>query len=224
MDISLPETKMVGELYGDQIRQLHVARSPNYRHTPDDPLKTWWKMTGKVAADGGLWLTDHYNLVQTDPAYYQGATIFSQEDVIVMCTVWKQDVEEWDPANHRVKVPNTNFGGVGSHYFIENTPFLLDTINEFYYDVTAQRLFVKLSGERDPNTTVIEVAEKTKLINITNQHDIEISGLSFGFTTAHTVRYGQNDAASAIRMTGICNHIDIRNNKFYYVSIDISKE
>jgi len=222
MDIDLPETKMVCELDGDQIRQLHVARSPNYRHTPDDPLRTWWKMTGKVAADGGLWLTDRNNLVQTDPDFYRGATIFSQEDAIVMCTVWKQDVEQWDPVNHRVKVPNTNFGGVGSHYFIENTPFLLDTINEFYYDVSARRLFVRLSGERDPNTTVIEVAERTKLINITSQHDIEISGLSFGFTTAHTVRYGQNDAASTIRMTGICDHIDIRNNTFYYVNGGVS--
>ncbi|MFH0756742.1 MAG: LamG-like jellyroll fold domain-containing protein [Bacteroidota bacterium] len=222
MDIDLPETKMVCELEGDQIRPLHVARSPNYRHTPDDPLRTWWTMTAKTAADGGLWLTDRVNLVQTDPAFYQGATIFSQEDAIVMCTVWKQDVDTWDPANHRVKVPNTSFGGVGSHYYIENTPFLLDTLDEFYYDMGAHRLFVRLSGERDPNTTILEVADKTKLIDITNQHDIGISGLTFGFTTAHTVRYGEEDMASTIRMNGICHHIDIHSNRFYYMNGGIS--
>ncbi|RPI45501.1 MAG: fibronectin type III domain-containing protein, partial [Bacteroidetes bacterium] len=222
MDVDLPATKIVCEVDGEQFRQIHLARSPNYQYTPDDPLKTWWKWTGKAETDGGLWLTDRTNLVQDDPAYYRGATVFSQEDAIVMCTVWKQDVGEWDPVNHRVKVPATSFGGAGCHYYIENTPFLLDTPGEFYYDQTAGRLFVRLSGERDPNTTVIEVAGKTKLIDISNRHDIRISGLSFGFTTAHTVRYGQNDAASALRITGVCNHIDIQNNKFYYVNGGIS--
>ncbi|MCF8224314.1 MAG: T9SS type A sorting domain-containing protein [Bacteroidales bacterium] len=221
-DVSLPETKMVCELDGDTFRQLHVARSPNYQWTEDDLLRTWWKMTGKTEGDGGLWLTDNNNLVQNDPAHYSGATIFSQEDAIVMCTVWKQDVGEWDPDNNRIKVNDTNFGGVGSHYFIENTPFLLDTVNEFYYDQATQRLFVRLEEEKDPNTTTIEAATKTQLITIDNKHDIEISGIWFGVTTAHGVRYGQNDVKSTIRMTGICSNISIRNNEFHFVNGGIS--
>jgi hypothetical protein len=218
----LPETKIVCELDDDNMNQLHLARSPNYQYTPDDPLKTWWTMTRKQEQDGNLWLTDRNNLTQTDPSYYEGATVWSQEDAIVMCTVWAQDVQEWDPDNNRVRVNNTNFGGVGSHYFIENTPFLLDTTSEFYYDKDAQRLFVRLEGDKDPNTTTIEVATKAQLIEIENKHDIEISGLTFGFTTANSVHYGEEDVKSTIRMTGICSNIDISNNKFLYMNGGVS--
>lgn len=221
-DVSLPETKMVVEKEGDTYKQLHVARSPNYEFTPDDLLKTWWTMTLKTETDEGLWLADRNHLTQEDPAFYEGATIFSQEDVIVMCTVWGQDVLEWDPENNRIRVSNTNFGGVGSHYFIENTPFLLDTTGEFYYDQAIQRLYVRLEGEKDPNTTIIEAANKTELIRIDSKHDIEISGITFGITTAHAVRYGEEDARSTIRITGICNDITIKNNKFLYVNGGIS--
>ncbi len=222
IDISLPETKMICELNGNELSQLRVARTPNYQYTPDDPLKTWWTWTGKTEDGGALWLTDDNNLTQDDPAYYQGATVWSQEDAIVMCTVWNLDVTEWDPDNNRVRVNNTNFGGTGCHYFIENTPFLLDAPGEFYYDMDADRLFVRLEGDKDPNTAILEVATRTELINISDKHDIEISGITFGVTTAHAVRYGEEDARSTIRMTGICNNINIRNNKFLFVNGGIS--
>ena len=222
IDIALPETKMIVEVEGDTYRRLHVARSPNYQFTPDDPLKTWWTMTGKNETDDGLWLSDNKNLTQEDPAYYKDATIFSQEDAIVMCTVWGQDVLEWDPSGNRIKVANANFGGVGSHYFIENTPFLLDTTGEFYYDKAAQRLYLRLEGDKDPNTTIIEAADRTELIKIDNRHDIEISGITFGVTTNHAVRFNESDPRSTIRMTGICNNINIHNNKFLYVNGGIS--
>lgn len=217
VDVTLPATKMVCEIDGESMRELRVARSPNYQYTPDDPLKTWYKWTGKTEQNGALWLRDHINLTQTNPDYYQGATVFSQEDAIVMCTVWKQEVAGWDPENKRIKVADTNFGGVGSHYYIENTPFLLDTTSEFYYDQVAKRLFVRLEGDKDPNTTIIEAATMEELIRIENRHDIEISGISFGVTTAHKVRYGQEDAISAVRITGITNSITIKNNAFNYV-------
>ncbi len=222
IDTWLPETKIVCEIDGENYKQLHVARSPNYKYTADDPLKTWWEWTSKSEVDGDLWLRDRNNLTQTDPAYYEGATVFSQEDAIVMCTVWCQDIKEWDAENNRVRVKNTNFGGTRSKYFIENTPFLLDTTSEFYYDQEADRLFVRLDDDKDPNTTIIEAATKTELIKIDNKHNIEISGISFGITTNHAVRYGEEDSKSTIRMTGICNNIKIKNNKFLFVNGGIS--
>ncbi|MEX2370470.1 MAG: LamG-like jellyroll fold domain-containing protein [Bacteroidales bacterium] len=222
VDVALPETKTVCEIDGDQFRQLHLARSPNYRETEGDILETWWKWTGKTAVGGDLWLTDSKNMTQDNAHFYKGATVFSQEDVIVMCTVWKQDVDEWDPVNNRIRVDDTNFGGVGSHYFIENTPFLLDTTGEYYYDAALKRLFVRMVGEKDPNSTIIEAAVKTELIRIDNKHDIEISGITFGITTAHAVRYNESDARSAIRLNGICNNIDIKNNRLLYINGGIS--
>ncbi len=222
-DLYLPgRTKFICELDGDQFKQVRVARSPNYRYTDGDPLETWWTWTTKYTENEDLWLRDNVNLTADDPAYYEGATVFSQEDAIVMCTVWKQDVLEWDPDGMKIRVNNTNFGGVGSHYFIENTPFLLDTTNEFYYDTEADRLFIRLDEDKDPNTAIIEAATETELIKIDGKHDIEISGITFGMTTAHGVRFGEEDARSTIRMTGICNNIEIRNNQFYYVNGGIS--
>ncbi len=218
-DITLPETKTVCEIDGENIKGLHVARSPNFRHTPDDPLKSWWEWTAKNEdGSGNLWLSDNNNLTQDNQFFYYGATVFSQEDAIVMCTIWHQDVTEWDPDNNRIKVDNINFGGSGSKYFIENTPFLLDTTNEFYYDIDNERLFVRLDGEKDPNTTIIEAATKDQLIEIDSKHDIEISGLSFGITTSHSIRYGQEDAKATIKLTGINHNINIDNNEFHYVN------
>ena len=171
---------------------------------------------------GNLWLTDNTNLTADLTAYYENATVFSQEDVIVMCTVWKQDILEWDPDNNRVKVGNTNFGGVGSKYFIENTPFLLDTTSEYYYDYLNKRLFVRLEGDKDPNTTIVEAAEKTQLIEINNKHDIVISGLAFGFTTAHYIHFGEEGVKSSIKMTGINQNIHIDNNEFHFVTGGVS--
>ncbi|MDA3821292.1 MAG: T9SS type A sorting domain-containing protein [Bacteroidales bacterium] len=215
--IEILSTKMVCELDGETFKELNVARSPNYKYTPDDPLKSWYTWTSKSTASGGVWLRDSKNLTQENSDYYTGATVFSQEDAIVMCTVWKQDVSEWDPSLNRVKVASSNFGGKGCHYFIENTPFLLDTTNEFYYDRIAKRMYLRLDNDKNPNNAVLEAAIESELIRIDNKHDIEISGLSFGMTTAHQVRYGQADAISAVRISGICSNIDIKNNLFQNV-------
>lgn len=219
-DIQLPETKMICEVSGDQVTRLRVARSPNYQYTPDDPLKTWWKGTGKTydSQDGKLWISDVHNMMGKDPGYFKGGTIWSQEDAIVMCSVWGQKILDYEPDRAKVSVNNKNFGGVGSHYYIENTPFLLDTANEFYYDKNAKRLYIRLEDNRDPNDADIEIATKAELIEIESKHHIEISGLSFGFTTANAVRYGYHDCLSTIRMTGNCSNIDVINNSFYFIN------
>ncbi len=221
-NVSLPDTKVVVETNGGQYNRVRVARTPNYQDTPDDPLKTWYSWTGKTKSNNVLLLTDSKNLTQPEVNYYKGGTVWSQEDVIVMCTVWGQTIQDYNPALHQITVNDQNFGGIKSRYFIENTPYLLDTINEFYYDKNAQRLFVRLEGEKNPNTTTIEVAKTDQLLNISGKHDIIVSGLTFGFTTANQVRYGYSDTRSAIRMTGSCRNIEIKNNKFVYVNGGIS--
>ncbi len=221
-DILLPETKNIVEIDGNELKPVRVARTPNYQYTPDDPLRTWPTMNRKVEAGGSLWLTDDSFLTQDNPDYYNGGTIWSKEDAIVMCTFWWQDIQEWDPENNRVKVGNENFGGVGSHYYIENTPFLLDTTSEFYYDTDINRLYVRLDGEKNPNTTALEVAIENQLIEINNKNHIEISGLHFGYTTENKVRFSYGDCVSTIRMTGYCNGINIKNNSFTYVNGGVS--
>lgn len=221
-DIVIPETKNIVELAGDELKPVRLARTPNFQHTPDDPLRTWPTMNRKKEENNNLWLTDDNFLTQDNPDYYKGGTIWSKEDAIVMCTFWWQDIIEWDPDNNRVRVGNTNFGGRGSHYYIENTPFLLDTTSEFFYDTDINRLYVRLDSDKDPNTTILEVATESQLIAINDKSHIEISGLQFGFTTEDKVRFGYGDCVSTIRMTGYCNGISIKNNTFHYVNGGVS--
>ncbi len=217
-NISIPGTKYICELAEGAYVPLRLARSPNYQFTPDDPVESWWKWTDKKIIDDGdkIWLTDDNNLIQEDPEYYEGASVYSQEDAWVMCTVRFLDVLEWDPENNRVKMDHSKFGGKGCHYFIENTPFLLDTTGEFYLDEEAGRLFVRLENDKNPNHSVIEVAHREQLIEIHSKHHIEISGLTFGLTTSDKIRHWEADAKTAIRMTGVCSNIRISNNKFVY--------
>lgn len=218
---TMPNTKMVCEIRPDGIKRVYLARTPNYRYTPDDPLKTWPVWTNKEAYDEvnkNLWLADTKNLIQSDPQYYAGGTVWSQEDKNVMCTVWGQKIKEFDPSKDRIAVSGQNFGGKGCHYYIENTPYLLDTVAEYYWDNSAKRMFIRLPEDKDPNTAIIEVATAGKLILIDNKHDILISGLTFGFTTWDAVRWNNLDFVACIQLTGTCTDIKISHNKFSYVN------
>lgn len=222
---TMTNTKVIVELSPEGMKRVRVARTPNYKYTPEDPLKSWYSWTYKSGFDDvnkNLWLGDSKNMTQNDPAYYAGGSVWSQEDVIVMCTVWKQNIKSYDPATRRIAVPDGNFGGPGCKYFVENTPFMLDTTSEFWYDNANKRLFLRLDEDKDPNSTTLEVAVTGKLITITGKENIEISGLHFGFTTADQVRYNANDGIAVIHLTGTCKNIVISNNLFTYVNGGIS--
>lgn len=221
IDGNMPETKVICELAPDGIKRVRVARTPNYRESPDDLLKLWPVWTKKEAYDKGnkmLWLADKNHLTQPNPDYYRGGTVWSQEDAIVMCTFWGQKIKEYDPANNRIAVSEAKFGGARCHYYIEDTPFLLDTTSEFYYDSRVKRLFLRLDKDKDPNKTTIEVGESGKLILADNRHDIVISGLSFGFTTSNVNRLNDAEAVAVIQLSGTCSNIEISHNKFTYVN------
>ncbi|MFW5877754.1 MAG: LamG-like jellyroll fold domain-containing protein, partial [bacterium] len=223
-DISLPETNMLVEVSGDEKKRVRIARTPNYQYMPEDPVAYWPVMTFKTYSENAnvLVLGDKINFTQENEDYYEGGTIWSQEDAIVMCTVWGQKILDYNPQQQTITVRNENFGGVGSHYFIEDTPYLLDTTSEFYYDNEVNRLFVRLEGDSNPNNTTLEYATKAELIKIDGQQYIDITGLSFGFTSYSSIRYGYGDVRSVIRMNGSCNNINIRNNDFYYINGGIS--
>lgn len=221
----LPDTKVVCELTPEGIKRVQLARTPNYQYTPDDLLKYWPVWTKKEAYDNvknRLWLADSVNLVQPDPDYYLGGTVWSQEGAIVMCTVWGQKILAYDPLRNSIAVEARSFGGVRCHYYIENTPYLLDTTGEYYYDNIKRRMFLRLDKDKDPNSAIIEVATRGRLMIMENKHDIVISGLTFGFTTSDSVRTGVHDGVAAIQLSGTCYNIEISNNKFTYVNGAIS--
>jgi hypothetical protein len=212
---NLPKT--VCELTGSEIKQIRLARIPNYQNTGSEPMKKWWSFTGKEKKNNVLYLQDTRYFTQSDVNFYKGGDVWAIEDVIVMCTLWKQKIDNYEPANKKIVVADQNFGGVDCKYFIENTPYLLDTVSEYYYDNIVGRMFLRLDQDKDPNTTTIEIASRSNLLTISSKTNIEISGLTFGFTTYDNVRYGTDDGMPAIKIENSSN-IKVSNCRFLYVN------
>ncbi len=210
-------TKVVCEVSETGIKRVYLARSPNYVNTPKEPMQKWWVFTAKAVTNGVLNLTDSRNLVQADPNFYKGGDVWAIEDAVTMATLWKQKISDYIPATKKIQVPDPNFGGKECKYYLENTPFLLDAPGEFYYDKAIKRVFLRLEGDKDPNTTNIEIASKSTLINISAKNNIEISGITLGFTTYDNVRYGTSDGVPTIKISNSSN-IVIRNCKFQYLN------
>ncbi len=216
-------TKNVCEITDGELKQVRLARTPNYESTPDEPQQKWWKFTKKTKSGDILYLEDATNFTQSQVDYYKGGDVWAIEDVVVMCTFWRQKIDNYEPASKRITIASQDFGGVNCRYFIENTPYLLDTPGEYYYDATSRRIFLRLEGDKDPNATIIEVASEAKLIDISNKSHIEISGLTFGLTTYDTFRWGEtgsdaNSPMPVIRLGGTTSDITIKNCRFLNVN------
>lgn len=209
--------KCIAEVTSSGIKRVYLARTPNYVNTPNEPQQAWWDFTAKVKnGNGSLSLTDTKNMTSiTNANYFNGGDLWAIEDVITMCTLWRQRINSFNLAAKTLTVSDQNFGGVKCKYYAENTPYMLDAPGEYYYD--GSRLFIRLEGDKDPNTTTIEVASKSKLIDINSKNNIDISGLTFGFTTYNNTRFGYEDAMPTIKLSSSSN-ITIKNCKFQYLN------
>ncbi len=210
-------TKVVCEVTSSETKRVYLARSPNYVNTPAEPMQKWWSFNAKTKTATALNLTDNQNFTWKDPNALKGGDVWATEDAIVMCTLWKQKISDYNPATKTITVSDPNFGGKDCKYYVENTPYLLDSPGEFYFDRNIGRLFIRLASDKDPNTTTIEVASKSSLISISGKNNIEISGLTFGFTTCDNVRFGQADGVPAIKLNN-CTNLVIKNCKFQYLN------
>ncbi|HAQ21319.1 MAG TPA: hypothetical protein DCR40_19120 [Prolixibacteraceae bacterium] len=210
-------TKVVGEVTSSGIKRVRLARSPNYVNTPLEPLQKWWSFTAKAKSGSVLTLTDTKNFGWTDVNALKGGDVWAIEDAIVMCTLWKQKISDYNPTTKTITVSDQNFGGKDCKYYVENTPYMLDVPGEYYYDKSIGRVFIRLEGDKDPNTTTIEIASKSNLVTISGKSYIEISGLTMGFTTYDNVRYGTTDGVPAIKLDNSSN-IVIKNCKFHYLN------
>ncbi|MDO8927855.1 MAG: LamG-like jellyroll fold domain-containing protein, partial [Bacteroidota bacterium] len=209
--------KVVGEVTSSGIKRVHLARTPNFVNTPTEPMQKWWTFTAKTKTGSVLNLTDTKNFTWTDVNALKGGDVWAIEDAVVMSTLWKQKISDYNPTTKTITVPDQNFGGKDCKYYVENTPYMLDAAGEYYYDRSSGCLFIRLEGDKDPNTATVEVASKATLLTISGRSNIEISGLTIGFTTYDNVRYGQADAMPTIKLDN-SSDITIRNCKFHYLN------
>lgn len=128
-------TKVVCEVSETGTKRVYLARSPNFVNTPDEPMQKWWTFTDKKTVNGILNLTDANNLVQTDLNFYKGGDVWAIEDAVVMATLWKKEILDYNPTSKTITVSLetdnagnkiANFGGKDCKYYVENTPYLLE--------------------------------------------------------------------------------------------------
>ena len=217
--------------------RIHLARSPNWKASnPDDPQAEWWRWTGPVSKtvlggwaprEASLVTEDTEHLTQKDPKFYEGAYVWS-EWPSNMSLPYASPVAAFDPDRHAIRRARGNSGHVfgpavaGNRYYIENVLQFLDEPGEFFVkpnsDPQAGRLFIRVPGDRDPNTVVIEAGRLQQLLYIQDQHDIVVSGLRFSFLDV-PLRPGMPFPLhyvdpTAIRIIGDCRSITVSNCRF----------
>jgi len=175
----LPQT--ICEMTGDTgLSRINVCRAPNWTLTDvNEPMSNWWNVTGP--SPGQIALGSSFS--QTAPSDWVGGTVWTQWGSgsgagANMATVQQGTISAFSN-------PYMTFD-VGTNpmckFFIENLPQLLDEPNEYYYSkgpTFSRRLYVRLSGDRNPNTAMIEVGVRPEILRLVDRQYIVVSGLTF---------------------------------------------
>ncbi len=228
---------------GDQATRIALARDPNWTESdPQDPMSEWytwqqpngWTKDYHMEVDGqDLHLgTDTKHLTRS-AADYVGGTVWTEWG-IVMGSPYPARIRAYDPKQKAVA-----FGGpwtwsgseriiAGNRYYLEDMPQWLDSPGEFWFDKMGAggRLYVRLPGDRDPNTVTLEAGRYVTLIDATDLSHFEISGLTFRFTNTpwqYDIPQWADPAlrAGVFRLTGSGDDLVIRNNRFEDVNMPV---
>lgn len=223
----LPQT--ICELTGDTaLTRINLCRAPNWTITdPNDPMGNWWDVTGTSLSAIRLGET----FTQTAASDWVGGSVWTQYGVgsgggANMSTVQQGTIAGFTSPNMMEFDVTTN---PMCKFFIENLPQLLDEPNEYYYSkgpTFPRRLYVRLSGDRDPNTATIEVGVRPEILRLVDQHYITVSGLMFGVnnqprpgTNPEPAHWNTRDGAcQAIQLGATTDGVVVSNCIFRYVN------
>jgi hypothetical protein len=209
----------------EKIVRIPIAREPDWEEDPDDVLKNWWDWKRvSVKQEGGKIITgfDPLNLTSSNPDYYKNATIWFQGSNVIG-TPFPSKVMEYNPVNKSLIFQGTWFNPPikGNKYFLENKLEFLDSPKEYFYDEKKGKIYIRLPEDKDPNLIDIEVPKEFSIIEIENQSNIEISGLTFRFinTNDPMLRWvdGKDVYTAGIRISGTCMNVKIKNCKFEHL-------
>ncbi len=185
------------------VTRIPIARTPNWTIKDlDDIQSEWWtwknpdKPFDNYAAINGQRRHvdfDHDDINESKPLdYYQGAVLWTTKGW-VMGNPFPANVlainrakgalaftGEWgsEPAYKIIR---------GCRFFLEDKPQYLDSPGEFWFYKTGPggRLYIRLPGDQDPNTTHVEVAKRIHMIDSTGMSNMRVSGLTFRFPNVY---------------------------------------
>ncbi|MCP5521642.1 MAG: hypothetical protein H7A46_08850 [Verrucomicrobiales bacterium] len=184
------------------ITRIPLARTPNWKvSNPDDIKGEWWmwdnpgKPFGNTITNAGgqeIHLGIDTKHIKDRPAdYYQGALIWPEYGW-VMSGPYPGRVEVVDLERHGLGFGGWTGGGTGGvimrnmRYYLEDKPhYLDDPEGEYWFDKQGRggRLYLRLPEGLDPNVTQIEAGKRLSLVDGTNVEHLDITGLTFRFTT-----------------------------------------
>ena len=238
VDVPFP-AKNLWESGKEGVQRVPLARLPNWRESdPNDPRSEWWTLeqpewwTGKWKIDfnghRAHMGVDTKHLDQS-AEYYVGA-IVRPEFAIVMGTPFPTRVEGFDAGKKALIFQGIWTGDSESHwtgnrYYLEDKAQYLDSAGEFWAEQrgNGSRIYLRLPGDRDPNTTTIEVGRHVSIIESAGLADVIVSGLTFRYTNTHwdlsQPGWGHADVANAaIRVRGSCVGLAVTNCRFDHIA------
>ncbi len=185
------------------VTRIVLARAPNWKITdPDDIKSEWWtwknpdKPFDNYATINGQQrhlAFDKDDINESKPQeYYEGAIVWTTKGW-VMGNPFPARVLAVDRKNGSLVFPG-QWGGApyykiirGCCYYLEDKPQYLDSPGEFWFDKKGNggRLYLRLPGDQDPNTTRIEVAKRIHMIDSPGMSHVRISGLTFRFANVY---------------------------------------
>ncbi len=184
------------------ITRLPLARTPNWTvSNPDDVKAEWWTWdnprkpfgnTVKNARGRAVHLGIDTKHITGKPAdYFKGALIWP-EFGWVMSTPYPTRVEVVDLNRRGLGFSGWTGGGTGGvimrgmRYYLEDKPhYLDDPAGEYWFDKKGAggRLYVRLPGGADPDTTRVEAGRRLNLVDGKKVAHLHVTGLTFRFTT-----------------------------------------
>jgi hypothetical protein len=236
------EVWMVG---GDgTVTRIPLARTPNWTITDlDDIQSEWWtwknpdKPFDNYATVNGQKFHqafDKDDINESRPQeYYEGATLWTTKGW-VMGSPFPARVLAVDRANGSMVFPCQWGGGPsykiirGCRFYLEDKPQYLDSPGEFWFDKKGDggRLYLRLPGDRDPNSVRVEVARRIHMIESAGMSHVRISGLTFRFTNTfwnltaapYWVSHESVDVEpGCVRLLGSGTDIEVANCAFEHV-------
>jgi hypothetical protein len=192
---------MVGK-EGAVIR-IALARTPNWNITnPDDIKSEWWTWKNPDKPfDNYATINGQRRHLAFDPEqvntnkpqdYYQGAILWTTKGW-VMGNPFPARVLAVDREHGSLTFAG-QWGGEpsykiirGCQYYLEDKPQYLDSPGEFWFDKKGNggRLYLRLSGDQDPNKAHVEVARHIHMIDSRGMSHVRIRGLTFRFANVY---------------------------------------